>query len=189
MPSNAKRSSLATNTHNAIAPSQDHTIITIALLALPSTSLNPLPPTTRHPPPSLPHPLKLLDQRLLHLLIPSPGLAHLLHPQHSNNRETSRAERRPLLTDCGVRRDADFFEQAEVGRITIEDVSRGRPKVMGWGSTYHWLYISTCIKNHLFVHTSPFRNPSSLSQRARRNWICFARPLSSPSWRLSRASS
>lgn len=64
---------------------------------------------TRNPPPPLPHPLKLPHKRLLHLLIPRPSLAHLLHPEHSNNRKTRRAKTGPLLANRRVGRDADFF--------------------------------------------------------------------------------
>jgi hypothetical protein len=70
----------------------------------------PLPP---------PHPLKLPHKRLLHLLIPRPRLAHLLHAQRSNNSETQRAERRLFLADGRVGRDADSLEKAEVGGVAI----------------------------------------------------------------------
>jgi hypothetical protein len=70
----------------------------------------PLPPL---------HRLKLLDQRILHLLIPRPRLTHLLHAQRSNDSEAHSAERRPLLADSGVGRDADCLEELEVGGVAI----------------------------------------------------------------------
>ena len=55
----------------------------------------------------------------MHLLVARPRLAHLLHAQRSDDRETDGAQRRLLLADGGVGRDADVFEEAEVGGIAV----------------------------------------------------------------------
>jgi hypothetical protein len=161
-------------------------IITIHVNAK-TTQPNSLPTsnTTQALPLPTPHALKLPHKRFLHFLIARPCLAHLLHSQRSNDRKTERAEGRLLLADGRVGCDADVFEQAEVGGVAVRLVSQymQSSKVDGndGARTYHWLYISTCIRNQRFVHTRPLRKPSSLSQRARRKEICFARPFSSPS--------
>jgi len=76
-----------------------------------------LPPSTLSLP--TPHPLKLPHKRFLNLLVPRPRLAHLLHAQRSNHRETERAQRRLLLAYGGVGRDADVFQEAEVGGVAV----------------------------------------------------------------------
>jgi hypothetical protein len=110
----------------------------------------PLPP---------PHPLKLPHKRLLHLLIPRPRLAHLLHAQRSNNSETQRAERGLLLTDSGIGRDADGFEEAEVGGVAIlPKVSRfvlSIVEVLRGGRTGWFLPLVI----HLNLHQEPALGP------------------------------
>lgn len=65
------------------------------------------------------HRLKLLDKRILDLLVTSPRLAHLLHAEGSYNCKAHSAERRPLLADGGVGRDADCLEELEIGGVAV----------------------------------------------------------------------
>lgn len=66
-------------------------------------------------------------------LIPTPCTSHLLHSHSSNNRETHSAQRMLFLSERVIRRDTDFFEEAEIFLVTITIISEAHSSEQGFG--------------------------------------------------------
>lgn len=66
------------------------------------------------------HPLELLHQLLLQLLIPLPCLLHLLHPQSRDHHQPDRLDRRLAFAEGDIRRDAHLLQQPKIGLVAIE---------------------------------------------------------------------